>query len=272
MGDAYANLKDNFARFKNFSENLPPREDRNLDADPAEGYTLFIFRRDLRVVDNRGFMFALKKLRNVIPCFIFDPRQIEEDRNVVWNEHAIRFMVEALADLDVELRSYGSRLHFFYGEDNVTVIRRIMSYIPVKNICFNEDLSYFARMRDTQLQMAFGKIPFDELYLSVQQKKASDFWVNYYKSSALPCSVDHTAVSLAFFNEQAEILRKQRALKIAKSSASGLGLTELLSATGKTGKLGGSSSANAGGSTSASGGGGSYSGTRSGSSADGSEK
>jgi hypothetical protein len=74
-------------------------------------------------------------------------------------------------------------LHFFYGEDNVTVIRRIMTYIPVKNLCFNEDLSYFARMRDTQLQMALGRIPFEELYLSVQQSKASEFWRDYYKSS-----------------------------------------------------------------------------------------
>ena len=72
-------------------------------------------------------------------------------------------------------------------------------------------------MRDTQLQTALGRIPFDELYLSVQQKKASDFWRDYYRSSALPCSTDHTALSLAFFNEQTEKLRKARAMQKQKS-------------------------------------------------------
>ena len=73
------------------------------DLPEGEGYTLFIFRRDLRCIDNKGLYIAVKKLKNVIPIFIFNPRQIEEDRNVVWNEHSVRFMMEALMDLDRDL-------------------------------------------------------------------------------------------------------------------------------------------------------------------------
>jgi deoxyribodipyrimidine photo-lyase len=37
---------------------------------------LFIFRRDLRVQDNRGLNEALSLSKQVLTCFIFDPRQI----------------------------------------------------------------------------------------------------------------------------------------------------------------------------------------------------
>jgi len=44
---------------------------------PAHITSLFIFRRDLRLHDNTGLNEALRLSEKVIPCFIFDPRQIE---------------------------------------------------------------------------------------------------------------------------------------------------------------------------------------------------
>ena len=41
--------------------------------------TLFIFRRDLRLYDNTALTEALKSSAAVIPCFIFDKRQIENN-------------------------------------------------------------------------------------------------------------------------------------------------------------------------------------------------
>ena len=40
--------------------------------------SLFIFRRDLRLTDNTGLNNALANSTKVIPCFIFDPHQIED--------------------------------------------------------------------------------------------------------------------------------------------------------------------------------------------------
>ncbi|HML25120.1 MAG TPA: deoxyribodipyrimidine photo-lyase, partial [Methanomethylovorans sp.] len=39
---------------------------------------LFIFRRDLRVDDNTGLIRALHSSHAVLPCFISDPRLLQE--------------------------------------------------------------------------------------------------------------------------------------------------------------------------------------------------
>ena len=41
---------------------------------------LFIFRRDLRLEDNLGLVTALAATEEVIPAFIFDPRQTDQNR------------------------------------------------------------------------------------------------------------------------------------------------------------------------------------------------
>ena len=57
--------------------------------------SLFIFRRDLRLADNTGLNNALAQSNKVIPCFIFDPRQVE-DSNKYKSNNAIQFMIESL--------------------------------------------------------------------------------------------------------------------------------------------------------------------------------
>ena len=41
--------------------------------------SLFLFRRDLRLEDNTGLIFALKNSSSVIPAFIFTPEQIDHN-------------------------------------------------------------------------------------------------------------------------------------------------------------------------------------------------
>jgi len=40
---------------------------------------IFIFRRDLRVYDNLGLLYACKNSKEVIPIFIFTPEQIDDN-------------------------------------------------------------------------------------------------------------------------------------------------------------------------------------------------
>ena len=68
---------------------------------------LFIFRRDLRLDDNTGLIKALGDSESVVPCFIFDPRQIED--NQYKSENAIQFMVESLRDLNSQLNKKSGR-------------------------------------------------------------------------------------------------------------------------------------------------------------------
>ena len=60
--------------------------------------SLFIFRRDLRLTDNTGLNNALAQSDKVIPCFIFDPRQVE-NQNDYKSDNAIQFMIESLKDV-----------------------------------------------------------------------------------------------------------------------------------------------------------------------------
>lgn len=62
---------------------------------------LHIFRRDLRLQDNTALLEALKSSQSVIPGFIFDKRQIEN--NPYKSNHCIQFMIHSLLELNNEL-------------------------------------------------------------------------------------------------------------------------------------------------------------------------
>ena len=61
-------------------------------------YSLFIFRRDFRIVDNLGFNFAIKNCKNIIPIFIFTPEQVVN--NSFKSNNAVQFMIESLQNLN----------------------------------------------------------------------------------------------------------------------------------------------------------------------------
>ena len=64
--------------------------------------SLFIFRRDLRIYDNRGLLRALHESKEVVPCFIFDPNPNRQQKSLSQHE-AIQFMLESLQELDEQL-------------------------------------------------------------------------------------------------------------------------------------------------------------------------
>jgi deoxyribodipyrimidine photo-lyase len=75
--------------------------------------SLFLFRRDLRLEDNTGLIFALQSSEVVIPAFIFTPEQIE--RNPFRSDHCLKFMIESLNDLENQLKKKGGKLFLFQG-------------------------------------------------------------------------------------------------------------------------------------------------------------
>ena len=88
-------------------------------------YTIFIFRRDLRLHDNNGLNYAMKNCKNIIPIFIFTPEQIT-NKNKFKNDNEIQFMCETLNELDNDLKKYNSKLHIFYG-DNIKILKKLLS-------------------------------------------------------------------------------------------------------------------------------------------------
>lgn len=110
---------------------------------------LHIFRRDLRLYDNTALIEALKSSKEVIPCFIFDKRQIE--KNEYKSTNCIQFMAHSLHELDTELRKKNSKLYFFYGiaEDVVT---QLLVKLNIKAVFTNRDYTPFSRERDLKIE------------------------------------------------------------------------------------------------------------------------
>lgn len=113
---------------------------------------IFIFRRDLRLVDNLGLLHACSNYKTVIPIFIFTPEQVG-DKNPYRSSNAIQFMIDSLEELDAEFIKRKSRLHFFMGE-NLAVLKKIKADLgnKLEAICCNQDYTPYAIKRDLEIE------------------------------------------------------------------------------------------------------------------------
>jgi deoxyribodipyrimidine photo-lyase len=135
--------------------------------------SLFIFRRDLRLEDNTALIEALKQSEEVIPCFIFDPRQIGE-KNKFKSNNALCFMQESLEDLNEELKKKGGRLIYFYGKAE-EFLERFLSKRQAEAIFINRDYTPFSKKRDKAIEKACKKnskafFAFDDALLNPPEK------------------------------------------------------------------------------------------------------
>jgi deoxyribodipyrimidine photo-lyase len=121
--------------------------------------SLFIFRRDLRLEDNTGLIFALQSSESVIPAFIFTPEQIEN--NPFRSDHCLKFMIESLEDLENQLKNKGGTLFYFKGMPEEIVIR-CMRELHIEALIVNRDYTPYSLERDKKLETACktGHIPF----------------------------------------------------------------------------------------------------------------
>lgn len=120
--------------------------------------TLFIFRRDLRIQDNTGLIEALKNHDEVLPCFIFDPRQTKG--NDYFSEQCFSFMVDCLKDLDKELKDKGSRLYLFQGQAH-----EVVKKLKAENVYVNRDYTPFSQKRDAEIAKVANLHTCDDILL-----------------------------------------------------------------------------------------------------------
>lgn len=107
---------------------------------------LFIFRRDLRIVDNNGLNFLSELCNNIYTIFIFTPEQVGSG-NKYKSDNAVQFMIESLEDLASEISKEGGKLHTFYGH-NEKVIADCIKAWDINVVAFNLDITPYARVRD----------------------------------------------------------------------------------------------------------------------------
>ena len=106
--------------------------------------TVFWFRRDLRLKDNRGLFHALSERGNVLPVFIFDRHILDdlEDRD----DARVEFIHQSLILLKDQLESEGSTLLTWYGNPE----EFFRSVSPAAVYC-NHDYEPYAVSRDAQV-------------------------------------------------------------------------------------------------------------------------
>ena len=110
---------------------------------------LFIFRRDLRVIDNNGLNLLNEKCKNIYTIFIFTPEQAGNG-NKYKSDNALQFMIESLEDLASNISKMGGQLHTFYGHNDKVVEDCIKAW-NINVVCFNLDITPYARERDAKL-------------------------------------------------------------------------------------------------------------------------
>ncbi|MBO0932433.1 DASH family cryptochrome [Fibrella aquatilis] len=86
---------------------------------PTHNRILYWFRNDLRLHDNAGFAAACEDATQVLPVYVFDPRQFRELAAIGVKKTGIfrtNFLIECVADLRASLRARGADLIIRVGE------------------------------------------------------------------------------------------------------------------------------------------------------------
>lgn len=110
---------------------------------------LFIFRRDLRIVDNNGLNMLSSLCDNIYTIFIFTPEQVGS-RNEYKSDNAVQFMIESLENLSSEIKKQGGHLYTFYGKNN-KVIMDCINKFDIDVVGFNIDVTPYAQERDNDI-------------------------------------------------------------------------------------------------------------------------
>ena len=120
-------------------------------------YGIFIFRKDLRIEDNRGLIKLSEQCKEIIPIFIFDSNQVDltsKTKNYL-SFPSLRFICESIKDLNENIikTNSKSKLNIFYGNP-VKVLEYIFKEIEkdfkTKTIIlgFNSDYTEYSLQRD----------------------------------------------------------------------------------------------------------------------------
>lgn len=110
---------------------------------------LFIFRRDLRLIDNNGLNLLNTMCRNIYTIFIFTPEQVGSVNNYK-SDNSVQFMIESLESLAGSISKMGGHLYTFYGNNEKVIAECIKSW-DINLVCFNKDYSPYAKERDDKV-------------------------------------------------------------------------------------------------------------------------
>ncbi|XP_050345943.1 cryptochrome-1 [Nymphalis io] len=109
------------------------------------GGSVLWFRHGLRLHDNPSLQNALEDINTpLFPIFIFDG---ETAGTKIVGYNRMRYLLEALNDLDLQFKKYGGKLHLIKGKPE-HVFRRFWEVLGIRKICFEQDCEPIWRARD----------------------------------------------------------------------------------------------------------------------------
>lgn len=120
---------------------------------------IFIFRRDLRLVDNVGLIYLSEQCDIILPVFFLDHKQIKQtsQNKHYYSENAVQFMCESLDDLNKSLReNHNTKLYMFYGDPQALLDDILSSVRKQSNrvvVGWNADYSPYSKKRDNGMKI-----------------------------------------------------------------------------------------------------------------------
>jgi deoxyribodipyrimidine photo-lyase len=115
--------------------------------------SIFWFRRDLRLDDNRGLHNALQSDFPVLPVFIFDKHILNDllDKK----DARVSFIHQELSEINKELESKTSRLKTFYSTPEES-FKALLDQYDVQEVHANRDYEPYATARDEKVKDILG--------------------------------------------------------------------------------------------------------------------
>lgn len=114
-----------------------------------EKITIFWFRRDLRLEDNRGLYHAYTQEKNILPLFIFD-REILDDLEDP-NDARVSFIHQEVTRISTELKALGSSILVKYGTP-IQIYQELLKTYTIGTVYTNRDYEPYGITRDLEIK------------------------------------------------------------------------------------------------------------------------
>ena len=120
--------------------------------------SIFWFRRDLRLHDNKALFHALQSEEKILPIFIFD---IDILKKIPKDDARISFIYSELKAMNTHLESFGTEIKMFHGNPK-EVFKSLMKNYTIAKVFTNHDYEPYAIKRDLDIKevVSSSKIDF----------------------------------------------------------------------------------------------------------------
>lgn len=118
--------------------------------------SLFIFRRDLRLIDNKALLNTSLNSKSIIASFFFDERQVNPKQNEYYSSNSVQFMVQSLIDINNQLSKVNSKLYIFYG-NLIENLDKLFDEVNIESVYVNQDYTPFSIKRDEEIKQLCQK-------------------------------------------------------------------------------------------------------------------